>query len=289
MLPTTSSQVLLFKGTGAGPFCTEALENKLAHLLDPRFYVVNTIASFPDSFSDPASISAVYVPGGNAAQMLYSISSDAKSSLQGLFKKYQTAYYGACAGGILATSGCFETRPLSTHLECMRKNSYPLLEIFPGKVVAPIFPKPVDGKLHLMDFRSLVIHTAKTTSQMLTAHILSPGYLDVDQVQGAEILSTYDAVATIRSATERDELGDVINPSRISESLFFQEGDSKMILTGSHPEVDSKAILSPKFKAAFSATNEEQQRISLQMAADDAARERLLSQHFQRIGLRCRV
>src|SRR5690242_17939392 len=103
------SQIFLYSGTGAGPFCTQALENQLNSLVDRRFHIVNRISSFPNCFADPSSVSAICVPGGNAVYMLNMVSLDAKFSLKELFHKYQTSYYGAGAGGILASSGCFET------------------------------------------------------------------------------------------------------------------------------------------------------------------------------------
>lgn len=285
-----SSQIFLYSGVGAGPFCTSALENQLTNLLDPRFHAVKRIQSFPNCLADPSSISAVFVPGGNAVTMFSNITNDAKLSLKELFNKYHSSYYGACAGGILASSGCFETMFVSVRndLQYIKKESYPLLEIFPGKVVAPLFERPASAKLSVTDFRQLSIHSVKAANQaFLSAHILSPGYLNVEAIEGAEILSTYDTLLPIRCAAGRGEQGPLLESS-ISESLYYQSDASRMILTGSHPEVSSGAIRSETFKIAFGATNQQQNDIAVKMEADDVNREIMLRDYFIRIGLNCR-
>lgn len=284
-----SSQILLYTGKGAGPFCSGALKNQMEKLLDNSIYKVNEIKTFANCIPDPSSINAIFVPGGNAAEMLINLTSDAKSSLKELFTKYHSSYYGACAGGIFASSGCFETAlNVAGDLRCIKTISYPLLEIFPGKVVAPIFPKPVQGKLSVNDFRLLNIQlTSELGQKILATHILSPGYLDVKEVPGAEILSTYETHSPIRYAAENGAPGLPIEPKNISESLFYDSGSCRMILTGSHLEVNSKAIFSQNFKTAFSATVQSQEKLGKQMEVDDLAREALLKLNFERIGLRC--
>ena len=284
-----SSQVLLYTGRGAGPFCTYALHNQLANLLDKRFHQVTEINTFANCPQDPSSISAIFIPGGNAAGMLTNITEDAKSSLQNLFNKHHCSYYGACAGGIFAAKGCLETVSTNgANIRCIKIIPYPLLEIFPGTVIAPLFPKPQQGKLLINDFHLLNIQLADGSHQTLSsAHILSPGYLDVSTLKGAEILSTYETPFSIKFAAEKGKAPLDIAPERFCESVFYERDASRMVLTGSHPEVDSQAVLSEKFKEAFSATNQEQGQIAEKMKIYDVSRKALLEQNFKRIGLHC--
>lgn len=284
-----SSQVLLYTGPGAGPFCTKAFKNQLDQLLDKNFHTIREISSFPDCFSDPGSIGAVCVPGGNAASMYVTMTEYAKVSLKELFNKYTSSYYGACAGGILASNELIETytSPNRADLQCAEPGSQ--LGIFPGRTIAPLFPKPTMGKLSLTDFRLININLiGQIKSTFPSVHILSPGYLDVDQIKGAEILSSYDTTfMTIRLAAAKGMQGAIVDQKTFSESLFYQSKNTRMVLTGSHPEIDSTAVNFEIFKIAFSVASLGQEKIVNQMQPDDSARRTCIKKNFETIGLHC--
>jgi hypothetical protein len=213
----------------------------------------------------------------------------AKGSLKDLFNNYTTSYYGACAGGILASNELFETYTTShgPDLQCFKP--YSQLGIFPGKTIAPLFPKP-KGKLSLTDFRLININLiGQVKSTFPSVHILSPGYLDVDQIKGAEILSSYSSsFMTIRLAAEKGMLGSIVDQKTFSsESLFYQSKNTRMVLTGSHPEIDSTAVSFETFKTAFSVGSLEQGNIVKQMQPDDSARRNCIKKNFETIGLHC--
>jgi glutamine amidotransferase-like uncharacterized protein len=294
-----SSQVLLYTGAGAGPFCTKALKNQLDQVLDKKFHILKEISSFPNYFPDPSSIGAVCVPGGSAATMFVEMTDYAKGSLKELFNKYTSSYYGACAGGILASNELFETYtpsngpdlqslPNGVDLQCFKP--YSQLGIFPGKTIGPLFPKPKTGKLSLTDFRLININLiGQVKSTFPSVHILSPGYLDVDQIKGAEILSSYStSFMTIRSVADKGMLGSIVDQKTFSsESLFYQSKNTRMVLTGSHPEIDSTAAGFELFKRAFSATSLEQENIVKQMQPDVSARQNCMKKNFETLGLHC--
>src|SRR5262249_26984019 len=122
-----SSQVLLYNGPGADPFCFQAFRSQLYQALDNNFHIVEEISDFSQNFRDPSSISAICVPGGNAATMVVQIkeTKNAKESLQELFNKYHASFYGAGAGGILVSSESCDTYTLPNEagIQCYNKPS----------------------------------------------------------------------------------------------------------------------------------------------------------------------
>jgi Biotin-protein ligase, N terminal len=284
-----SSQVLLYAGPGAHAFCTTALRNQLNQHLDYNLHTIKEISSFPDHFSDPSSISAVFVPGGNAATMICEMTETAKKSLKEFFHQYPSSYYGAGAGGVLASDQVFDTYTLpdKSSLQCMQPNPY--LGIFPGKTIAPLFSKAPLGQISLTDLRLLNIRLSELTkSTFPSAHVLGPGYLNVNQITGAEILSSYDTpFMTIKSAAEKGMQSTILDQKTLAESVFYQSNGTKMILTGTFHEIDSTAVASALFKTTFKATDQEQQKIVQQMQPDDAARHSFIKKNFEKLGLNC--
>ncbi len=287
-----SSQVLLYSGPGAGPFCTQALENQLKNLCDDRIHMIRSVNSLSDCWSDPESVKSLFIPGGNTAAMwVQGKVRESASNIRELLHRYKISYYGACAGGILAASTCHERFSIcsDTHPK-FTTNESNYLGLFPGKVIAPLFPKPNLGKLSVKDFNLRNVESVDGEMSILSALILSPGYLNAQEIEGTKILATYcDRFSHLEFASRPTEEGSAIGSQAISEALIYQGIDkAPALLTGSHPEIDSTAVRSEKFKGAFNATNEEQEELAGLMQTHDASRKNLLQGYFEKIGISCK-
>jgi hypothetical protein len=98
-----SSQILLYSGPWAGPFCTQALKDQILNLSDDRSCRLKEVGSISDCWNDPSSVKAVFVPGGNMREISrHNEIPRNRSRIKEIFDKHCIAYYGACAGGLLA-------------------------------------------------------------------------------------------------------------------------------------------------------------------------------------------
>ena len=291
-----SSQIVLYAGRGSGPLCAQALENQLHDLCDDRIYRISCINLFSDfsDHSDPKSIKALFVPGGNALTMRDSNGLvELGSRVLRAVDRYGISYYGSCAGGILASSELYES--FNDESFSMRSDSrYLFLSLFPGKVIAPLFPKPTIRSPFVERVRMLNIQRIGG-DLISSAHILSPGYLSASEIFRTEVLATYTnrrpvTLGRAEGLSLREERE--VSPLEVSESIYHVRSrggcSSSVLLTGSHPEINSEIVRSEQFKTAFDATREEQRELADLMQESDASRKSLLKGYFEKIGIRCK-
>lgn len=289
-----SSQILLYSGMGASSFCLNAIERQLNELTDNKKYQINKVDDLTDRFNDPHSIKAIVVPGGHAGFMFFSMK-DTAALIKKTIETYNIPYMGICAGSILASSGCYEQWKVNDHTISIHDIEEHYLNIFPGKVVAPIFPKPKNGVITFEDFRPLEITVSKTNSLVQSSHILSPAFLDCNLNQDMEILSTYDhqffyeVVQTPCFRQGRTKMEpSIISPDRLTETVLYKRnGLTPVLLSGTHLEIDSTAINSNEFKEAFPNYKDLPELIH-SFEISDAARKALLQRNFELIGLDCK-
>ncbi len=290
----SSSQILLYSGLGASTFCLNAIERQLNELTDNKLYRIRKINDLMDCWNEPSSIKAIVVPGGNAALMYYSMEQNA-AMIKTHIEKYKVPYMGICAGAILATTACQELWKINDKTFSFHSDGDKYLDIFPDKVLAPIFPKPEKGIVRFEDFRPLKITVAEDGSSVRSAHIFSPAFLDCDQNPNMKILSTYNhshSYEIIKSPLNgRNNMHmepSVIKASRLCESVLYKNDKSPtVLLTGTHLEIDSKAVASNEFKDAFKDYSNHEELVK-SFQESDAAREALLRRNFKLIGLSCK-
>ena len=82
---------------------------------------------------------------------------------------------------------------------------------------------------------------------------------------------------------------EMIVPERVCESLCYKpEGRGVIVLTGSHPEIDSHAVMHEEFKSTFNMSDREQQAAAETLRKGDAERKFLLKENFENMGIHCK-
>ena len=247
--------------------------------------MITRIHSFSEGWSDPKRVKALFVPGGNASEMWIADLKEAVDSVREVILKYSIGYYGACAGGIIATSSHFERTYVGTTSQSLgfKTKAYSFLQLFPSSDIAPLIPIVNRPKFSAADFalRPIRLTSGKV---MTTAHILGTGYLDVRVTEETDILATYTDLAAQTFLPQ-----ETIVPERICESLCYKpEGKGVVVLTGSHPEIDSQSVMHEEFKSAFNMSDREQQAAAETLRGGDAERKFLLRENFERMGIHCK-
>lgn len=284
-----SSQVLLYSGRGASALCTDALERQLRELVDDRIYWIRRVDIFDPHVISSYPVEAIFVGGGDTSDIWTNNIKHSAEPVKVLMKNRQIAFFGACAGGLLASTAYHGRVKYEKFPNCFLKQKTDLWGLFPGETIAPLFPRPLrqttTGDFILQDI-------CQPTKRVQSAHMFSPGYLNVDGIHGATVLGTYTNLPGFSYAIcDRGQwtLDAIIDPKTISESLFYDPGEGcKMLLTGSHLEFDSTTVLSEEFKSAFNFSRIEQQKCAEQMKPHDAARATLLKSYFQMLGIACK-
>ena len=161
MVKIISSKIMLYSGQGASPFCTQALENQLRDISDDRVHSISRFNEF-SSLGDPRELKAVVVPGGSAF-LLYGKSGllDNEETFKNTLDQHRISYYGACAGAILASSALYLDIPgrIASDRGFYMKDQ-PFLGLFPGRVIAPLFPKSPEKNISINDFNLLDIRSS---------------------------------------------------------------------------------------------------------------------------------
>lgn len=292
-----SSQILLYGGCGSGSLCVQSLEAQLRDLCDDRVHRVSVVESFSLE-SDPKSIKALVIPGGHAGAMFFSGGlKETASRVKETIDRYKISYYGSCAGGILASSSFHDRITPGMVQNAFVSRSHKFLDLFPGKVVAPLFSNPMQEKreLSLEDFRIQNIEIVRSLGRqpLECGHILSPAYLNVEGIEGAEILAKYTDLPPFRFCSFKGNAGyeqeRSIDPTEMAESVFYQRASGSLVLlSGAHPEIGSEQVLSMAFKEAFKASNEEQRQLADSMQATDVDRKLFIKENFEKIGISCK-
>ncbi len=312
---SSSSLVPIYAGEGADPICVDAMESALNKILDDRYHRTCHITSFwPGQeriWSDPKSIGALVAPGGHLPPIAYEVASQKTSEvyklsnndfnavivacgqeLGKLLAQYEIPTYASCAGALM-TSARFKEAAIPV-LEVPIKES-PYFSLFPGLMFAPLFQfKQKTTHAHVFQVRKIKI--LKTGTSISCAHINGPGFIDVKDIPGAEILSEHaehEDLSLIWDLIREDSTGDLrwvrIHPSRIADSVFYKAKDgAPMVLTGTHLEIDSKSVRSKEFRDAMKITAEEQKDLAAQLEPDDENRQAAMKSHLVSLGLRCK-
>lgn len=307
-----ASQILLYSGPGTSSFCVQALENQLRDSCDDRIYSVARINSFNSlvSTADLKSIKAVFVPGGYAPAMwIYDLEPNS-AQVKTILDEYGISYYGVCAGGIVAArSVCYRlSSSIINNGFKDKENLKGTLDLFPARVIAPMLPKSgaplsATGQLNFKDLQIVNIGLIQEGSSVSldSLYILGPGYIKEAGVdERIQTLATYNiplpSFNLVELETGSSSLGvrncrvlNRVNPTDVLESIYYKSPrGSKLLVTATHVEVDSVAVLSESFKEIAVMTNAEQKKMSDNLKPSDQQRKDLLKRNFEKIGIVCK-
>lgn len=287
----SSSQILLYSGEGVGLMALEAFEKKLKEICDERFYTIKKVNSLGNAcWTDPKSVNTLVIPGGNAATMWYGGDfPEVSKQLPEILKKYKVSYLGICAGGIVASSQFHDRYPLTSRQKegIFSSQGHTFLKLYPGKVIAPLAPKPPSTHLSYKDFNitNVKFNSGETVP---VSTILNPGYLHPEEIKNNEVIATYEELPPMAFINDKNQQT-AIQPNEIAESIFYQGIDqAPVLLTGSHLEINSAEIRSGSFKEVFHLTTEQQNLLGDTMEPSDAARMQLLKQNFEKLNIKCK-
>lgn len=304
-----SSYIYVYSGDGASQFFAECIRNRIENTCDDRKYKVATTNSLTD-FDDWENTSLLVVPGGHAGMMMHGTDELAYNTNQVAqnILKHSVNYWGICAGGILgsgASSGQSTVESIYNEPTAFFPTiSKPMLKLWPGNTIAPLFPSPQFENEPLKDFKVVPINY-KDNTVIPMAHIRGPGFLLPTYTQGTEVIGRYTNDAKLPSmsyySVERTPTAIIrhitqINQSDLVESILHtnktghnSEKSSKIILTGCHPEINSDTVRSGAFKNTFKATNYEQQKLAQELEESDALRINVITQHLKSLEIDCKI
>lgn len=284
-----SSQIMLYTGPGTSPLCSEALQDQIQSIVDDRIYSIRPITQFSDLFLDPNSIKSFFFPGGHVGSILSRTSIDTIKPVFDLLKKRHISYYGSCAGGMLATENLFLRVSSSNFINGFSTRGHSLLGALPCDAIAPLFPVTTS----LEDFHLVTVQSHENSIPV--PHIQGPAYLNLQIDNPAvKILTTYNEVLPPSSFVKFHGPGDFrldskINPATFFDSALYHPEDAPPILiTSTHPEIDSTKILSERFKESFGATRVELEKLSEQMSTSDVARRALFRGYLKKLSIVCK-
>lgn len=290
-----SSKIMLYSGSGANPFCTQALENQLKDLSDDRVHSICRFENF-NNLGNSREVKAIVVPGGNANQIyIHSGLQGREEEFKGKIDSSKISYYGSCAGAILASSGIYYGIPGPSGKVNVGFHSreQPFLGLFPGKVVAPLFPKSEGMEISLGDFNALDIRPSHSDEAIKSVHVMGPAFLYARRFFGTEVLATYTSPPDVTIIGELR--GNVyitskcVPPVEISESICHTRiSGAPVLLTSSHPEIDSRVVRSEDFKEGLKITRDQQKELADKMQVDDENRKGLLKRYFGKIDIQCK-
>ncbi len=288
-----SSQVLLYSGLGSNPFFTDILEEQFQHIADDRKYRITRINNFPtyDTVSDPNSVKALLVPGGNSAHMY--LGTNMLSESQKVCDFIQTnklSYYGACAGGILST----ENNYLRDNHDMVGDYGFISLTFPCARIVqnvhsmAPLFPiESEEDCVSNFTLRNIDINEIGN-GQILLPHISGPGYRI--QNNSVEILSKYKILPSIVIQDRFKNKTIHIPQDEICESFIYSTPNdgAKILATGTHPELSSSRVRSNQFKETFQVSSKKQEYWAKAMENSNSERVELLQKYYKLLDISCK-
>jgi len=283
---------MLYSGPGANPFCVQALENQLKDISDDRVHSISQCTNL-FSLGNPREVKAIVIPGGQAFE-LYAKSGvlEREDEFKSLLDQHKISYYGACAGAILASFALHCGVPSSDN--GFLNYDSPFLGLFPGKTIGPLFQKSPEKEMSLSDFNRLKINSSHKglDQSIVSAHILGPAFVNAASLLRTEVLSTYEElpVFTLGSIVNKVYTASKpIRPSELAESIYHKRpSGASLLLTGSHPEIDSSMVRSEDFRQGLNITRAQQQEVVATMEVDDVSRKVLLKKNFEKIGIQCK-
>lgn len=305
-----SSQIVLYSGPGASPFCVDVLESKMQSLCDDRLYRISKVSSFLGHYLDPGKpVKALFVPGGNAAEMAVHSDLSMKVNfirgggvhcecpqmkrLESELKYGEISYGGVCAGGILACGSFYEKGLGDDNLRAEYHGKGAAYgSFFPAGVLAPLFPKPPAGQpfsLANIHFDPVVLPQIEGSNRSLPSfHVLSPGFIDFPKE--AEVLAKYGDTQPEEYKLIQASFPLVRSVSRdleVASSLYYR-GEFPMLITGPHFEVDSRDVLSERFRHEVSGSLEEREVLASAMEPTDEDRREVLRSFLVKLGIVCK-
>ncbi len=285
---------MLYSGLGANPFCTQALENQLRDLSDDRMHTVCRFDGVA-ALGNEREIRAIIIPGGNANQIYFG--SGLAGNEEGFIRKideHKIACYGACAGAILASEALYNEIPTPS----IRNNTkfhevgQSFLGLFPGKVIAPLISRSSQEQMSLSDFNILSIKSTYRDEPINSVHILGPAFLHAERVPRTEVLSIYAKPFNVTLGDVKEDIyktSTYISSREISESIYHRRmSGAPILLTSSHPEIDSTIVSSEGFREGVQITRYEQKQLVSMMKVDDEKRIDLMKRNFEKIGIQCK-
>ena len=284
------SDVSLYVGPGADPFCAKALETQLEKLLDTTVHPISRITSFQDCSYDFQFCRALFVPGGSAAEMTRKLTQENLSEIRGALSQHNVSYYGACAGAIFGASKCCERVPENRNCgfdnAFLRPFSATYLNAFPGTLLAPLFSRKI-AEVSSDDVELITVQVGQNSFK--SVFIRGPGFMNVDTVGGAEVISTFqNPPPSLHIVDQKAGTWIEVDPEKkktVSESVFYTKYGDSVCLTASHPEIDSACVRSDLFRETFHFSREAQEMLASQLEVDEVARCQFLRKNFERLGL----
>lgn len=316
-----SYQVLLYSGSGAGPFCTYALKECLEEHLDRNFCQINETKEMDlDSQVDMQSVKAFFVPGGNAAAMVAahffdcdSIDSNVDYSKMAAVRermdRFGVSYYGECAGGILASHDLHQSISKRMYRKSPEGNkeyhnmflaeSQNYAGWCPVKSISPL--KTQEAKTRtIADFK---LHTVQIWEERKLKSVQIPFIFGTAYTQYTALQDRMSDVGTFQfpfrfaySSINRDckaVPSSAIPCQNLYAAVFHKRINpsgmtSQVILHGGHPSIGSTQIESDLFRRTFNATSDQQNQLAEEMRLFDIGREEMVRSHFREMGLDCR-
>ncbi len=289
---SSSGQVLLYNGRGAGTFCTYALKESLQSSLDPNIYRISEVTSlFPWQMAqDPKSVKAFFVGGGSAAEMAVEAvpgqNPDRVRELSSLIRQtIEDAcipYHGTCAGALVAAGPFHERTALGAFPD--KPVRYLGLDLYPEGGFVPLDRKPGRG-LSVDDVKVCNVSVPTLKEPVPVVNIFGPGFFPRED---ATILGSYifppnpDLSYTVRGKTFSPSDGQIV------ESIYYhQDGKAPVILEGSHLEIQSKLIRGQVFKSVFRPKDDAADRLAETLVSTDEVRATLFRDRLGLLKLRC--
>lgn len=288
-----SSQIAVYAGPGVDSFCLEAINRQLDEIANLNCHKITQFTDPNDLWKDPKSLRAIVIPGGNAAVMWGLTWHHQAFIIKKYMESYPISYYGICAGAILASAACFERARFTTENH-FSNLGHKYLGIFPGYSIAPIYYSKDRGELTISDFKSPLLTYDNISLE--TPHILSPGFIDCDKLNQTSCLSSYPDLIdctflennSYRSNYVKFQAG-IVKAERIFDTVFYEGIPGRpILLTGSHFELDSKALTTDFFNKMFNSDDDlEHKKIVVSFEKNDILRKKVLQKNFEKLQISC--
>ncbi len=246
-----SSQILIYSGTGASEVCQDSFKRHLEEHVDTRRYQIIEFNPYNCSWAldyfRPTSM--IGVGGGNAIYMWSGLKEQA-NLIQKTVNERGAAYFGICAGGILGCSALAQAPSPGTILEY--QSDLLGLSLYPGIAAAPLFD--INYLVDSQNCRTIQVAYPSLNMTYPLFHKNGAFFISPHEYPNTTALSFYQSYRSRYSILQETRNFNPIRSSEISsvnlpESILYQNNPTsgKVLLTGSHAEIDSESFAHPDF------------------------------------------
>ncbi len=231
------SVVVLYDKQGCDPFYVASMKNALCDVIDDRSCCVKLYSECLDPFS--SEVSLFIIPGGNAKKIEENPEFTlTKAKIKTLIERDGKSYLGVCAGAICASGSFSYSLYIGDDLETMKYEKYqPSLNLYPGPTCS--VPTANDGICCCVEDITIEEKKEQNDSCKLVFH--GGCYFPSDTVRRTSVLLSYASDFTKKPSDPT--IRDIPSAAAISYSI----GNSKIVLSGVHPEVDPDSVLRMPF------------------------------------------